>query len=106
MITAYYKQDRKISKTGGSNALDGLSLDSIIWIDLNEPSEKEKDYVEDFAGVSLQTRQQAEEIEISSKYIEFGDIIIVNSNFLAEKNRSYVNEPVSFILKNKLLISY
>ncbi|HYG41167.1 MAG TPA: magnesium/cobalt transporter CorA [Cytophagales bacterium] len=106
MITAYYKKDGKILKTGGQSAFDNIPLEALIWIDLNEPSEEEKDYVEEFTDVSLQTRQQVEEIEISSKYIEFEDIIIVNSHFLTEKDGVYLNEPVSFILKNKLLISY
>lgn len=106
MITAYYKEHGKILKAGGPNAFENIPLTSLIWIDLNGPNEEEKNYVEDYTGVSLQTRQQAEEIEISSKYIEFGDIIIVNSNFLTEKNGTFSNEPVSFILKNKLLISY
>jgi magnesium transporter len=106
MITAYYREKGKILKTGGPTAFDDMDLKDVLWIDLNGSNETEKNYVEKFTGLSLQTRQQAEEIEISSKYIEYGDEIIVNSNFLAEKNGSYVNEPVSFILKNKLLISY
>ena len=43
-----------------------------------------------------------EEIEISSRYIQTEDSIVANSNFLLD---SFQSEPVSFILKNGILVS-
>jgi magnesium transporter len=51
--------------------------------------------------ISLQTKQQVEEIESTSKYSETENAIISNSNFFVPTGESFVVEPVSFILSNE-----
>lgn len=77
----------------------------IIWIDLIAPTEVEKEQVEKSFGVELFTPQEREEIESSSKFAESENEIGINLNFLRLENGNYINEPVSFILKDNFLIT-
>lgn len=78
---------------------------AVIWLDLNHPSAEEKTYVESTFGVELFTPQESEEIESSSKFTESASEIRINLNFLRLEEENYVNEPVSFILKDDFLIT-
>ena len=51
--------------------------------------------------ISLQTKQQVEEIESTSKYSETENAIISNSNFFVPTGDSFVVQPVSFIISNE-----
>jgi magnesium transporter len=51
------------------------------------------------------TKQESEEIELSSRYWEENNRIEINSYFLINDNNSAFNETVSFILQGNLLIS-
>ena len=55
--------------------------------------------------INLQTRQQVEEIESSSKYSETENAIICNSNFFMPTGDSFSIEPVSFIIAEGVLVS-
>jgi magnesium transporter len=66
---------------------------------------EEQKLVEQKFEIELFTRQEAEEIESSSKYAELGGEISINSNFLVKFGDTYTNEPVSFIMKGNFLIT-
>ena len=72
-----------------------------LWIDLLNPTIKEQKAVEGFMEISLQTKQQVEEIESTSKYSETENAIISNSNFFVPTGDSFVVQPVSFIISNE-----
>ena len=80
---------------------DELGYDDILWIDLLNPTIKEQKAVEGFMEISLQTKQQVEEIESTSKYSETENAIISNSNFFVPTGDSFVVQPVSFIISNE-----
>jgi magnesium transporter len=82
-----------------------LNTETIIWIDLNNPIQEERNWVESQFQVELFTRQEAEEIESSSKYFESENEINANLNYIFKVGDSYSMDPVSFILKDKLLIT-
>ena len=82
MITIYLKQYNKIIRNADPKLFDELGYDDILWID-------------------LQTRQQVEEIESTSKYSETENAIISNSNFFVPTGDSFVVQPVSFIISNE-----
>ena len=84
---------------------DDLGYDDILWIDLLSPTIKEQKAVENFMEINLQTRQQVEEIESSSKYSETENAIICNSNFFMPTGDSFSIEPVSFIIAEGVLVS-
>ena len=101
MITIYLKQYNKIIRNADTELFDDLGFDDILWIDMLQPTIKEQKAVENFMEISLQTKQQVEEIESTSKYSETENAIISNSNFFIPTGESFEVEPVSFILSNE-----
>ena len=101
MITIYLKQYNKIIRNADTELFDDLGFDDILWIDMLQPTIKEQKAVENFMEISLQTKQQVEEIESTSKYSEHENAIISNSNFFVPTGDSFEVEPVSFILSNE-----
>ena len=100
MITIYLKQYNKIVRNADVKLFDDLGYDDILWIDLLSPTIKEQKAVENFMEINLQTRQQVEEIESSSKYSE-----TENSNFFIPNPDAFTTEPVSFIIAEGILVS-
>ena len=101
MIIIYLKQYNKIIRNADPKLFDELGYDDILWIDLLNPTIKEQKAVEGFMEISLQTKQQVEEIESTSKYSETENAIISNSNFFVPTGDSFVVQPVSFIISNE-----
>ncbi len=101
MITIYLKQYNKIIRNADTSLFDELGYDDILWIDMYQPSIKEQKAVENFMEFSLQTRQQVEEIESTSKYSETENTIVSNSNFFVPTGESFTVEPVSFTISNE-----
>lgn len=105
MVTIFVRGDNKIIQETELELLDELGFDDIIWIDMTNPSLKEKKAIENFLHVNLATRQQAEEIESSSRYFESESTIMANSNFLIQEDDEFTYEAVSFIVKEGILVT-
>ena len=101
MITIYLKQYNKIIRNADTELFDDLGYDDILWIDMVQPTIKEQKAVENFMEISLQTKQQVEEIESTSKYSETENAIISNGNFFSPTGDGFEVEPVSFIISNE-----
>ncbi len=101
MITIYLKQYNKIIRNADTKLFDELGYDDILWIDMLSPTIKEQKAVENFMEISLQTKQQIEEIESTSKYFETENTIVSNSNFFVMSGETFTVEPVSFIISNE-----
>lgn len=101
MITIYLKQYNKIIRNADTALFDELGYDDILWIDMLLPTIKEQKAVENFMEISLQTKQQVEEIESTSKYSETENAIISNVNFFVPTGDGFIVEPVSFIISNE-----
>lgn len=101
MITIYLKQYNKIIRNADTKLFDDLGYDDILWIDMLLPTIKEQKAVENFMEISLQTKQQVEEIESTSKYSETENSIISNTNFFLPAGDTFTVEPVSFIISNE-----
>ena len=102
MITIYLKQYNKIIRNADTGLFEELGYDDILWIDMLQPTIKEQKAVENFMEINLQTKQQVEEIESTSKYSETENAIISNANFFVPTGESFVIEPVSFIISNEV----
>lgn len=92
---------QQIIRNADTKLFDDLGYDDILWIDMLLPTIKEQKAVENFMEISLQTKQQVEEIESTSKYSETENAIISNSNFFVPTGESFLVEPVSFIISNE-----
>ena len=98
MINIFYKKNGTIELAQSVSALRGLTPDLAIWIDLLAPSGEEKHSVEEFLGVEIQSRAEAEEIESSSRFWEEENAIYANTNFMIPGPDEYSMEAVSFTL--------
>ncbi len=97
----YHENGRlKISKT--LDILKQVDLKDLIWIDLNDVPDAIETELEQFLKIYIQEDEEIEEIEMSSRFMQTEDSVVVNAGFLLE---NFALEPVSFILKNGILVS-
>ncbi|MDD2895858.1 MAG: magnesium/cobalt transporter CorA [Aliarcobacter sp.] len=106
MINCYIKKGNKLNVIEGIEFLESNEdKNSVIWIDMLLPTLEEIRAVESMFDMQFPTKQETEEIELSSRYWEENNRIEINSYFLINDNKSAFNETVSFILQGTLLIS-
>jgi magnesium transporter len=101
-LRMFYHEEGKLKISKSIETLKKIDLKEIIWIDLNDVSDAIETELEQFLKIYIQEDEEIEEIEMSSRYIQTDDSIVANSNFLQD---NYTLEPVSFILKNGILVS-
>ncbi len=101
MVNYFFLENKVVRMESGNSSVSP----NIFWIDLINPTDEEKHQVEKDFRVELFTKQESEEIESSSKYVETEDEIGINLNFLIQEDDNFLNEPVSFIIKDKILIT-
>lgn len=101
-LKIFYQENNKIKISKNFDILKKIDITNLIWIDLNDVSSDVESKLEDFLKIYIQEDEEIEEIEMSARYIQTDDSIVANSNFLQE---NYTIQPVSFILKNGILVS-
>lgn len=104
MLTAYVPTDGTLKR------IDNLSLDALppdaVWIDLKSPSPGEDKAVEKLVGIEIPTREDMQEIEISSRlYIENAARYMTATLMCATDSGSPRTTPVSFILTDHRLVT-
>lgn len=106
MVNCYIKKGNRLNVIEGIEALENNEdKNNVIWIDMLLPNIEEIRAVENMFDIHFPTKQESEEIELSSRYWEENNRIEVNSYFLVNENNQASNETVSFILQGSLLIS-
>lgn len=104
MVRVYYREGKDIRKETSLEEIE--ELDEIVWVDLQNASAKDEDWIEGHFKLSFQTPQEVIEIESSSRFVEREQTIIANSNFLKinakKEEESY---PVAFQLKEGVLFT-
>ena len=101
-LKLFYHKDNVLRLSRSLDFLKSNSIQSFLWIDLNDVDEEVESELEDYLKIYIQEEEEMIEIEMSSRYIETNDTLIVNSNFLLS---NFERDPVSFILKNNILIT-
>ncbi|MBO6006101.1 MAG: magnesium/cobalt transporter CorA [Paludibacteraceae bacterium] len=101
-LKLFYKDEGKIKMSRNIELLKVIPLSKFIWIDLNDVADQVEDQLEEFLKIYIQEEEEIEEIELSARYIQTEDTIVANSHFMQD---DYQMEPVSFILKNNILVS-
>src|SRR5690349_10201182 len=82
----------------------GAAADKAVWIDLMEPTREEEDEVERLIGVGIPTREEMEEIEISSRlYSENGAHVMTATLPAHADGDSPTMSPVTFVLAGQRL---
>ncbi len=101
-LRLFYQEDGKIKISKSLEILKKVNMSDVIWIDLIDVSDAVETELEQFLKIYIQEDEEIEEIEMSSRYIQTEDSIVANSNFLQD---TFQMQPVSFILKNGILVS-
>src|SRR5688500_17610299 len=103
MIKLY---DRKGVRTVAAAALSGESWSEIIWVDLLDPTPEESRGVELLEGLSLPTRNEAQEIEISSRlYIESRALFMTATIMVRAADPNPTTTPVTFAYRPERLVT-
>lgn len=105
MIRIFRLPDYTQHKISSLKELD--NFENILWIDLQNPSKDEIKEIEEFYEISFPTRQQQEEIETSSRYLDDNKSIKINSTFLniIPHNAKVEEHEMSFIITDKTLFT-
>lgn len=101
-LRLFYQEEGKIKISKSLEILKKVNMKDVIWIDLIDASDAVETELEQFLKIYIQEDEEIEEIEMSSRYIQTEDSIVANSNFLQD---NFQMQPVSFILKNGILVS-
>ena len=100
MINIFYRTNGKIICEKDVKLLANIVLCNILWVDLVSATQEEASNVESYFSIRLQSRQEAEEIESSSRFFETEDRIIANSNFLILNKEFNLYIKCSFLLND------
>ena len=102
-IRIFYKDEEgKIKMSRSIETMKSVPMNQFLWIDLNDVTVEVESELEQLLKIYIQEEEEMTEIEISSRYMETTDSMVVNSQFLLD---DYEEETVSFIIKNGILIS-
>jgi magnesium transporter len=81
-------------------------LDELIWVDLIEPTAEEEAMMEAHFGIDVPTRDEMEEIEISSRLYQEQGALFMTATLLALAEGDVPEVcPVSFVLQRQRLIT-
>lgn len=101
-IKLFYHENGRIKINRSLDFLKEMPREKFLWIDLNDVDEEVEEQLEDFLKIYIQDEEEMEEIEMSSRYIETSDTLVLNSNFFLQ---DYEVETLSFIIKNDILVT-
>jgi magnesium transporter len=103
MLTAYTRSGQTLAKK-----LVNLHTDlppDAVWIDLNDPTDQERNWVKDQYGQVLQFIEELGEIEASARYYRDETGLHINLYFLALENGLARNVNVAFTINNHRLFT-
>ncbi len=101
MLHIYSAGNRRIAEVDLAAALPP----GTVWLDLIEPTKEEEAFVERTVGVDVPTREEAVEIEPSSRQYRDGEAIVVIASVLAHTDDVPIVTPVSFVLTPRHLVT-
>jgi magnesium transporter len=105
MIRVYTITKGKIEQYKNPPFEDILELKNIIWLDLQSPTQQERQFVETHFKIEFFTSQEVQEIESSSRFVETEETIEINLGFVTQEAELVVNNVTS-ILKGNILFTY
>jgi magnesium transporter len=104
MLSVYVPADASLKKVG---PVDLASLpEAAVWVDLVKPTPDEDRAVERLAGIAVPTREDMQEIEISSRlYIENGARYMTATLMCSSETENPRTTAVTFILTGHRLVT-
>jgi len=105
MIRAFVIPDYSQIKVDSFDELP--SWDNFIWIDIQNGSAQDISAIEEKFGVTFPSKQQQEEIELSSRYIEEDNAIKIITRFInfLPQSEKIEDTDVSIIVKDNVILT-
>jgi magnesium transporter len=104
MLTAYARKNGTVR--GSQLALDDPFPDETLWIDMREPSPEERQKVNRMLGIDVPTREEMQEIEISSRLYQEGGATYLTATLMAQtETETPAAGPVTFVLADRKLVT-
>lgn len=98
MISSYHINNGRL--------LQSEAFDAAVWFDLQSPAREEEIALEKLLGIELPTREDMEEIEISSRLYEEDDAIFMTVQLPAStEEENTTMGPVTFVLTSGKLVT-
>ncbi len=105
MLSVYVPRGTQLARVA-AEAADEAPPDAAVWIDLVTPTLQEDKLVERLLGVAVPTREEMQEIEISSRlYVENGARYMTATLMCHSDSATPKTTPVTFILAGHRLIT-
>lgn len=105
MIRVYTINKGRIEQFKNPPLEEILEFNNIIWVDLQSPSQQEREFIEKSFKIEFFTSQEIQEIESSSRFLETEETIEINLGFVSQEHELVV-QNVTFILKGNFLFTY
>jgi magnesium transporter len=105
MIRVYTIKQGKLEQFKNLRSEEIVALKSIIWIDLQSPTQEEKEFIEKNFKIEFFTYQEVQEIESSSRFLETEETIEINLGLITTDAEMSV-QNVTFILKDNVLFTF
>lgn len=102
MIKGYKSENRRLRQVDDAVA----QIEQTVWLDLLSPSEAEESALEAALGINIPTREEMEEIEISSRLYYEEDAAFMTATLPAGADQDAPEmAPVTFVLSGHRLIT-
>lgn len=105
MIRVYTINKGRIEQFKNPPLEEILEYKNVIWVDLQSPSQQEREFIEKSFKIEFFTSQEIQEIESSSRFLETEETIEINLGFVSQEHELVV-QNVTFILKGNFLFTY
>ena len=81
-------------------------FEKVVWIDMISPSTEEEKLVERLIGFNVPTREDMQEIEMSSRAYDEAGVLFLTAPVLAtSRTEKTVSEPVTFVVAGNRLVT-
>jgi magnesium transporter len=105
MVRVYTINKGKIEQYKNPPLEELLRYTNVIWVDLQSPTQQEREFIEKNYKIEFFTSQEIQEIESSSRFLETEETIEINLGFVSADLELTV-QNVTFILKGNILFTY
>ena len=102
MLAVYFSENKKLSRSEGVESLPA----QFVWADLFHPTREEEVLVERKILTDVPTREEMQEIEISSRLYREGDALFMTAALLFNTDKDVPDiMPITFILAKHSLVT-
>src|SRR5262249_24075469 len=108
MLCVYRRQDDRLTPADMQVTAHSLPTEAggALWIDLLNPSREEDHFIERLLGVSIPTKEEAQELEVTSRlYHEDGAEFRTMTGGSQLESEAPITTPITFVLKGETLVT-